>query len=53
MIDKKLIFDVGLHKDEDTHFYLKKGFNVAAFETNPSLIEHCKINSASKLIVDS
>lgn len=42
MIDKKLIFDVGLHKGEDTHFYLKKGFNVVAFEANPSLIEHCK-----------
>lgn len=34
-------------------FIFKKGFNVVAFEANPSLIEHCKKYSASKLIVDS
>ena len=38
-----LIFDVGMHKGEDTEYYLKKGFNVVAFEANPELIEHCKI----------
>jgi FkbM family methyltransferase len=38
-----LIFDVGLHKGEDTDFYLKKGFRVVAFEANPDLIAHCKV----------
>jgi FkbM family methyltransferase len=38
-----LIFDVGLHKGEDTDFYLRKGFNVVAFEANPDLISHCKL----------
>ena len=40
MLDKEpkqddLIFDVGLHRGEDTEFYLKKGFRVVAFEANP------------------
>jgi FkbM family methyltransferase len=37
-----LVFDVGLHMGEDTEFYLKKGFNVVAFEANPTLVQHCK-----------
>lgn len=42
MINRNLIFDVGLHTGEDTEYYLKKGFNVVAFEANPDLIAHCK-----------
>jgi FkbM family methyltransferase len=38
-----LIFDVGLHKGEDTDFYLKRGFRVIAFEADPELIAHCKV----------
>ncbi len=37
-----LIFDIGLHRGEDTDFYLKKGFRVAAFEADPNLVAHCK-----------
>lgn len=37
-----LIFDVGLHKGEDTDFYLKKGFRVVAFEADPGLAAHCR-----------
>lgn len=33
-----LIFDVGMHKGEDTDFYLKKGFNVVAIEANPEMV---------------
>jgi FkbM family methyltransferase len=36
-----VVFDVGMHKGEDTEFYLKKGFDVVAFEANPELIAHC------------
>jgi hypothetical protein len=32
-----LIYDVGFHHGEDTAFYLKKGFRVAAFEAHPRL----------------
>jgi FkbM family methyltransferase len=39
---KNLIYDVGMHKGEDTDFYLKKGFNVVAFEANPDLVNLCK-----------
>lgn len=37
MIDD-LIYDVGMHKGEDTAFYLKKGFRVVAVEADP---RHC------------
>ena len=41
-LNKNLIFDVGMHKGEDTRYYLKKGFKVIAFEANPELISKCK-----------
>ena len=39
---QNLIFDVGLHKGEDTDFYLKKGFSVVAFEADPDLVAACQ-----------
>ena len=44
-----LLYDVGMHKGEDTDYYLKKGFKVIAFEANPDLLAHCK-NRFSKEI---
>jgi FkbM family methyltransferase len=42
MINKsKLIFDIGLHKGEDTGFYLKQGYTVIAVEANPVLADYC------------
>jgi len=37
-----LIYDVGLHRGEDTDFYLKKGFRVVAFEADPDLAAGCR-----------
>ena len=37
-----LIYDVGMHKGEDTEFYLRKGFRVIAIEANPELTRLCK-----------
>jgi FkbM family methyltransferase len=37
-----LVFDLGLHKGEDTGFYLAKGFRVVAFEADPELISECR-----------
>ena len=37
-----LVYDVGMHKGEDTEFYLKKGFRVVAFEADPDLAQHCR-----------
>jgi len=39
---QNLIFDVGMHKGEDTDYYLKKGFKVIGFEADPELLVHCK-----------
>ena len=36
-MDRNLIYDVGMHKGEDTDFYLKKGFRVIAIEAHPEL----------------
>ncbi len=37
-----LVYDVGMHKGEDTDYYLKKGFRVISFEANPDLAEQCR-----------
>lgn len=42
MIVNDLIYDVGMHKGEDTEFYLKKGFRVIAIEANPDLCTECE-----------
>jgi len=39
---KDLVYDVGLHKGEDTDYYVKKGFRVIAFEADPDLAEQCR-----------
>ena len=33
-----LVYDVGMHRGEDTAYYLAKGFSVVAFEANPDLV---------------
>jgi hypothetical protein len=48
--NKNLIYDVGLYKEQDTDFYLKKGFQVVAFEANPENIDfwydtHARLSS--------
>ncbi len=47
--DHGLVFDVGLHKGEDTAFYLRKGFRVVAFEADPELVAHCERRFAEAL----
>jgi FkbM family methyltransferase len=37
-----LIFDVGLHRGEDTAYYLAKGYRVVAFEADPRLVTYCQ-----------
>ena len=44
-----LIYDVGLHRGEDTDFYLRKGFRVVAFEANPENAEFCRARFADAL----
>lgn len=45
----KLIFDVGMHKGEDTEYYLKKGYKVIAFEANPELVKFCANKFANEI----
>ena len=42
-IQEDLIIDVGMHYGNDTDFYLKKGFRVAAIEANPELVSKARI----------
>jgi FkbM family methyltransferase len=44
-----LIFDIGLHRGEDTNFYLKKGYKVVAFEANPDLVSFCRRRFESEI----
>ncbi|MEM7300516.1 MAG: FkbM family methyltransferase [Pseudomonadota bacterium] len=44
-----LVFDVGMHRGEDTDFYLKKGFRVIGIEANPALCEECAERFASEI----
>jgi FkbM family methyltransferase len=44
-----LIYDFGLHRGEDTDFYLRKGFRVIAFEANPELVAECRLRFAEAL----
>ena len=37
-----LVYDVGIHKGEDTDYYLKKGFKVIGFEADPDLSALCR-----------
>src|SRR5258708_3782157 len=63
MKQKDLIFDVGLHRGEDTNFCLQKGFRVVAMEADPehaafcrtrfrAAIEHGKLTIIEGAIVD-
>lgn len=57
-MNKNLIYDVGMHKGEDTDYYLKKGFDVVAFEANPEMVHVCRerfrkeINEGRLIIVE-
>ncbi|MFC1735469.1 FkbM family methyltransferase [Candidatus Hydrogenedentota bacterium] len=44
-----LIYDVGMHKGEDTDYYIKKGFRVIGFEADPELVEQCRARFAAEI----
>lgn len=37
-----LVFDVGMHRGEDTAHYLERGFRVVGVEANPELVDVVK-----------
>jgi FkbM family methyltransferase len=44
-----LIYDVGMHRGEDTDYYLRKGFRVVGFEADPELVRHCRQRFAAPI----
>jgi len=44
-----LIYDVGMHKGEDTEYYLIKGFRVIGFEADPDLVAHCRARFSNEI----
>ena len=49
MVRDDVIFDIGMHKGEDTAYYLAKGFNVVAFEADPEHASHCRARFAEAI----
>ena len=47
--EANLIFDVGLHRGEDTEYYLKKGFRVIGFEADSELVKYCRQKFATEI----
>lgn len=41
-LKENLVFDIGLHKGEDTAHYLDEGYSVLAVEANPKLADYCR-----------
>jgi FkbM family methyltransferase len=39
---QNLVYDAGMHKGEDTDYYIKKGFRVIGFEADPDLAAQCR-----------
>ena len=46
---KDLVYDVGLHRGQDTDFYLKKGYRVVAFEADPDNVAFCRERFAREI----
>ncbi len=44
-----LIYDVGMHKGEDTDYYMKKGFRVIGFEADPHLAAQCRSRFSAQI----
>src|SRR5215472_12597773 len=48
-IQSDLVIDLGLHKGEDTAFYLAKGFRVVSVEADPDLARECQARFVPEL----
>lgn len=42
-MDKKLIYDVGMHNGDDTAYYLSLGYKVLAIDASPQLVEEANV----------
>ncbi len=46
---RRLIFDVGVHRGEDSAYYLALGYDVVGFEADPDLLAYCRRRFAREL----
>lgn len=44
-----LVYDIGLHRGQDTDFYLRKGYRVVAFEAEPENAAFCRDRFAREI----
>lgn len=51
-VEEDLIFDVGLHRGQDTAYYLAMGYRVVAFEANPDLARECRSRFEAAIEMD-
>jgi len=45
----RLVYDVGMHKGEDTEFYLSRGCRVVGVEANPELVEYLQVKFRTEI----
>jgi FkbM family methyltransferase len=45
----QLIYDVGMHRGEDTEYYLRRGHRVVGIEANPNLVAELRIRFNSQI----
>ncbi len=50
MKNADLVFDLGVHKGEDSAFYLAKGYRVVGFEADPTLAKNLRTRFRSEIL---
>ena len=48
-LQPRLVFDIGMHRGEDTEFYLSRGCNVVGIEANPTLVSQLREKFATEI----
>lgn len=48
-IERDLVYDVGMHRGDDTAFYLSRGFRVVGVEANPTLVASLRERFAAEI----
>jgi len=48
-MDPKLVYDVGVHRGDDTAYYLHKGYRVVGVEANPAMADHLRARFAPEI----
>jgi FkbM family methyltransferase len=49
MNEPRLIYDVGMHRGEDTAYYIKRGFRVVGIEADPEHAAYCRAQFAAEI----